>query len=308
MMKLYRSTMFVPGNRPDMMDKAPKYGPDALALDLEDSVPVSEKKAARRIVRAGIERLADAGMPIIVRLNAVRTGLTSEDIEAVVVPGLIAVLVPKLEHREEVLQVDAWIEHFERRTGMAAGSVKIMVLPETALGIRNIYELLTACPRVGNILAPLTSRAGDIVRAVGYRSTREGLETRYMESHMLLAARAAGIEYPLAGGGIEVRNLELVREQFLRARETGYRGAFVIHPSQIPVAHEIFGLSADEIAWHKGVLQAMEQAARAGSAAATYDGMLVDYAHVRNALQLLRQAESFGLEVGDYPKIEVLTQ
>lgn len=306
MMKLYRSTMFVPGNRPDMMDKAPKYGPDALALDLEDSVPVKEKKAARQTVRAGIERLAAAGVSIVVRLNAVHTGLTGEDIEAVVIPGLIAVAVPKLERRDEVLKVDAWIEFFERKRGMAPGSVQIMVLPETALGVRNIHELLTACPRVGNILAPLTSRAGDIVRAVGYRSTREGIETRYMESHMLLAARAAGIEYPLAGGGIEVRNPELVREQFRRARETGYRGAFLIHPSQIPIAHEVFNLSAEEIIWHKGVLRAMEQAGRAGSAAATYDGMLVDYAHVRNALQLLRQAESFGLEVGDYPKIEVL--
>ena len=303
MTKLYRSIMFVPGNRPDMMDKAPKYGPDALALDLEDSVPLGEKRTARATVRAGVERLAAAGIPMIARLNGVHTGLTSEDIDAVVTPGLVAVLVPKLERREDVLKVDAWIELCERKAGMAVGSVEIMILPETAAGVHHIYELLTACARVGNICAPLTARAGDIVRDIGYKWTPAGLETRYLESHILLAARAAGIEFPLAGGGIEVRNPERVREQFQRARETGFRGVFVIHPSQIPMAHEIFSLTGEEIAWHKGVLRAMEQAGKEGRAAATYDGMMVDNAHARNAQQLLRQAESFGLSVGDYPKV-----
>jgi citrate lyase subunit beta/citryl-CoA lyase len=303
MTRLYRSIMFVPGNRPDMMDKAPRYEPDGIAFDLEDSVPPAEKHRARKIVRDAVARLSSAGPAMFVRLNGVQTGMTSEDVEAVVVPGLAGVLLPKPERREDVLKVDAWIELCERRAGMPVGAVKIMVLPETALGVYNIHELLTACPRVANLCAPLTSRAGDIVRDIGYKWTPAGLETRYLESHLLLAARAAGIEFPMAGGGIEVRNPERVREQFQRARETGYRGVFVIHPTQIPVAHEIFGLTREEIDWQKGVLRAMAAAGREGRAAATYDGMLVDYAHVRNAQQLLRQAESSGMDVGEYPQL-----
>ena len=109
-MRLYRSILFVPGNRPDWIDKAPKYGPDALILDLEDAVPIAEKAKARKTVRAGIGRLHERGVPIVVRVNGVNTGLTAEDIEAVVTAGLVAVAIPKLERVEEVLKVDAWIE------------------------------------------------------------------------------------------------------------------------------------------------------------------------------------------------------
>ncbi len=113
-MKLYRSVLFVPGNRPDWIDKAPKYGPDALILDLEDAVPNAEKVDARKIVRAGIERSRERGVPTVVRVNGVNTGLTAEDVEAIVTNGLVAVAIPKLERVEEILKVDAWIEFFER--------------------------------------------------------------------------------------------------------------------------------------------------------------------------------------------------
>src|SRR5213080_4903233 len=115
-MKLYRSILFVPGNRPDWMDKAPKYGPDALILDLEDAVPIAEKAEARQTVRAGIERLRERGVPIVVRVDG-------------------------------VLKVDAWIELFERKAGLPLGTVEILALPETARGIMNAYQLATACPR-----------------------------------------------------------------------------------------------------------------------------------------------------------------
>jgi citrate lyase subunit beta/citryl-CoA lyase len=305
-MKLYRSVLFVPGNRPDWIDKAPKYGPDALILDLEDAVPIAEKAEARKIVRAGVGRSRERGVPIVVRVNGVNTGLTAEDVEAVVTAGLVAVAIPKLERVEEILKVDAWIELFERKAGLPIGTVEIVALPETALGIMNIYQLATACKRVGNLVGGAGARSGDVTKAIGYKWTRAGLETLYVASHMLLAARAAGIEYPLAGGSLEVSDTELVRSQLQRAREIGFRGALLIHPSAVPIANEIFAPSKEEIEWNKGVLQAMAEAEQAGRAAVTYDGMMIDYAHVRNALDLLHQAEAFGLEVGEYPQVKAL--
>lgn len=305
-MKLYRSILFVPGNRPDWIDKAPKYGPDALILDLEDAVPNAEKVEARKTVRAGIERSRERGVPIVVRVNGINTGLTGEDVEAIVTPGLVAVAIPKLERAEEVLKVDAWIELFERKAGMPIGGVEIVALPETARGIMNIYQLATACPRVGNIVGGVGARSGDVTKAIGYKWTRAGLETLYMASHMLLAARAAGIEYPLGGGSLEVGDTELVRAQLQRAREIGFRGALLIHPSAVPIANEVFAPSQEEIEWNKGVLRAMAEAEQAGRAAVTYDGMMIDYAHVRNALDLLHQAEAFGINVGEYPQVKAL--
>jgi len=305
-MKLYRSILFVPGNRPDWIDKAPKYGPDALILDLEDAVPNAEKVDARKVVRAGIERSRERRVPIVVRVNGINTGLTGEDVEAIVTDGLVAVAIPKLERVEEVLKVDAWIELFERKAGMPIGGVEIVALPETARGIMNIYQLATACPRVGNIVGGVGARSGDVTKAIGYKWTRAGLETLHMASHMLLAARAAGIEYPLGGGSLEVGDTELVRAQLQRAREIGYRGALLIHPSAVPIANEVFAPSQEEIEWNKGVLRAMAEAEQAGRAAVTYDGMMIDYAHVRNALDLLHQAEAFGIKVGEYPQVKAL--
>lgn len=305
-MKQYRSVLFVPGNRPDWMDKALRFGPDALILDLEDAVPIAEKIQARQMVRDGIERLRDTGIGLTVRLNGIDTGLTGEDIEAVVTEGLVAVAVPKLERVEEILKVDAWVELFERKAGLSIGTVEIMALPETAQGILNAHQLVTACSRVGNIVGSMGSRSGDITMAVGYKWTRGGLETLYMSSHILLAARAAGIEYPLAAASLEVSDTEQVRVQLERAREIGYRGSLLIHPSAIPLANEVFAPTPEEIEWNKGVLRAMAEAEQAGRAAVTYDGMMIDYAHVRNALDLLHQAEAFGLEVGEYPEVKAL--
>ena len=305
-MKLYRSTMFVPGNRPDWIDKAPKYEPDALIIDLEDAVPIAEKTQARQVVRDGIERLRARDVGVFVRLNGVDTGLTGEDVAAVVTDGLDAVAVPKLEKVEEVLKVDAWLELFERKVGLPVGQIEIMVLPETARGIMDAYKLATACPRVGNIIGGVGARSGDVTKAIGYKWTRQGLETLYMASHILLAARAAGIEYPIGGGSLEVGDLDLVRAQIQRGREVGFRGCLLIHPSAVPIANEIFAPSREEIDWNKGVMQAMANAEQGGKAAVTYDGMMIDYAHVRNALELLQQAESFGIEVGEYAQVAAL--
>jgi len=305
-MKLYRSTLFVPGNRAEWIAKSPKYGSDALMIDLEDAVPIAEKAEARTTVREGITGLRDTDIGVFVRLNGVDTGLTSDDIEAVVTPGIDAVAVPKLERVEEVLKVDAWLEHFERRAGMEIGSVALMTLPETARGIMDAYKLATACPRVCQVVGGVGARSGDITRAVGFKWTREGLESLYMASHVLLAARSAGIEYPIGIGSLEVGDLDLVRAQLTRGREIGYRGVLLIHPAAVSIANEIFAPSPEEIEWNKGILAAMAEAERAGIAAVTYDGMMIDYAHVRNALELIEQAESFGLEVGEYDTVKAL--
>ena len=103
-----------------------------------------------------------------------------------------------------------------------------------------------------------------------------------------------------------VHDLDLVCSHLQRSREIGFRGALLIHPSAIPLANDIFAPTREEIDWNTGVLRAMAEAERDGRAAVTYDGMMIDYAHVRNALDLLQQAEAFGLEVGDYPRVKAL--
>ncbi|MDE0207602.1 MAG: CoA ester lyase, partial [Candidatus Tectomicrobia bacterium] len=272
----------------------------------EDAVPIAEKETARGIVREGINRSHERGMPVVVRVNGLGTGLTSGDVEAVVGPGVVAIAVPKLEYPQELLKVDAWIELCERRAGLPVGGIEIMALPETARGILKAYDLATACERVGSVIGGVGSRSGDVAQAVGYKWTRAGMETLYMASHVLMANRAAGFAYPIATGSLEVGDLDLVRSQLERTREIGYRGALLIHPAAVPIANEVFAPTREEIDWNKGVLRAMAEAEEQGRAATTYDGMMVDYAHVRNALDLLQQAAAFGMEVGNYPRVKAL--
>jgi citrate lyase subunit beta/citryl-CoA lyase len=257
------------------------------------------------MVRDGIVALHAQGLAPFVRINALDTGMASDDIEAITVPGLRGIMVPKLESSEQVVRLDAWIEHFERKSGAAPGSIEILALPETALGMMNAYQL-AALPRVGNVVNGVGARSGDVTKAIGYKWTPGGAEMLHVMSHILLANRAAGIEYPLSAGVLEVKDLEQVRRQMQRLREIGYRGMVLIHPTAVPIANELFGPAPEEIEWHKGVLRAVAEGEQAGNSAVMFDGMMVDYAHVRNALDLLRQAEAFGIDVGDYPKVKAL--
>ncbi len=302
-MKLYRTLFFVPGNRPDFMEKASRYGADALLFDLEDAVPLQEKQLARDLVRASVERLDAQGAVSFVRVNGLSSGMTAEDVEAVVVPGVVGIVVPKLESADEVRKIDAWIELFERKAGLPLGTVEIIALPESALGIMNAYQLATACPRVGAVTGVIGARSGDITRAIGYQWSPTQAENLYIASHILLASRAAGMQYPLASASLEVKDLDMVRYQLGLARQLGYRGCMTIHPSQVAIANEIFSPSLEEIEWNKGVLQALATADEAGRGSVTYDGMMIDAAHGRNAIELIRQAESFGMDVGTYPVI-----
>ena len=306
-MQLYRSFLFVPGHRAEWIAKAPKYGADALLLDLEDACPVEYKVAARETVRNGIADLAARNVAAFVRINATDTGLSSGDLEAIVSPGLKGVMIPKLETVTQIIQLDAWMEHFERKAGMDIGAVKIYGIPETALGLKDAYALASALPRVACVINAAGARAGDVNKALGNRWTQEGRETEYVLQHILLANRAAGVEYPITAGNLDVTDQSLARIQMGKLRNIGYRGMLVIHPSAVPIANEVFSPSREEIEWQRGVVIAMAEAVEKGLSAVTYDGMMIDYAHVRNALDLLAQARAFGMEVGDVPAMELMS-
>ena len=131
-----RSSMYVPGNKEDWIRKAPKYGSDALILDLEDSVPVPEKAEARVLVRNMLEELGGQKPALTVRVNRLETGLTGDDLQAITCPQLYGVLLPKVESPADVVQLDNLLSHFERNAGMEVGSIFIDPGLETAQSIR----------------------------------------------------------------------------------------------------------------------------------------------------------------------------
>jgi citrate lyase subunit beta/citryl-CoA lyase len=293
--KPVRSALFVPGNREDRMQKAPRFGADALILDLEDAVATPDKAKARPLVRKMIEELGRAGQTVFVRVNDFETGLTWADLDATVCPELYCVMLPKVIGPEDVKRADTILEFLERKNSMEVGSVLIDPVLETAQGMRQAYEVAIASRRVAH-LGGLTGKDGDIARAIGFRWTDEGHEAFYYISKVLLDARAANIPYPMGGRGWwDIQDLGGLRVEAERTRNFGYNGMLLIHPSHVPIVNEIFTPSKDEIAHWKKLIAAVEQAEREGRSVVTFNGMMVDTAHVKVARDLLRWASELGV-------------
>src|SRR5262249_38263204 len=146
--KPVRSALFVPGNREDRMQKAPRFRADALILDLEDAVALPDKPRARPLVRKMVEELGDAGQTVFVRVNDFETGLTWADLDAIVCPQLYCVMLPKVTGPEDVRKADVILEFLERKNSIEPGSILIDPVLETAQGMRQAYEVAIASKRV----------------------------------------------------------------------------------------------------------------------------------------------------------------
>jgi citrate lyase subunit beta / citryl-CoA lyase len=292
--KPLRSMLFVPGNKSAWMEKALGYEADGLIFDLEDAVPAADKAAARAMAAEALAQFHGRGPVLTVRINALDTGLSGDDLDAIVGPGLDAVVAPKVETPDDIAVLEALLSQCERRAGLAPGQIEIYPTLETAKGVYHAYPIATCSARVPT-LAVAASPGGDSARSLGYVWSKEGTETLYMRSKVLLDARAAGVAYPLAATWFEIADLNGLRHDVQLNRHLGYTGQILIHPSHVPIVNEIFTPTADDIAYHQGLLAAMDEAERQGTAAVRYEGVMVDIAMVKTSRQILDLARSIGV-------------
>lgn len=292
-MRLMRSLLFVPGHREGWAAKALASGTDGIILDLEDSVPNALKADARSMVAQSIRELRAASetVGIYVRINALETGMTGDDIEIVTLPELDGVLPAKTFSPRDIVSVDALLTHYERRNGVGAGATEIIIPLETAQAYASCEDMIAASPRVKSLFAG-TARDADVSRSVGFRFTEEGTETLYMRSRALLAVRAAGLDFPLIGLWQEPGDLDGLRRFAESNRDLGYRGQVLIHPSHVPVVNEVYSPSRQEYEFYAGMIAAFEEAEVQGIAAVTYEGHHIDYAHVKTAREVVAQYEA----------------
>lgn len=292
-MKPLRTALFAPGIRDRVMAKAIESGADAVIFDLEDSVPVSAKAEARGLVAQAIDKAASADRrPVVtVRTNAVVTGLLADDLKAIVRPGLDAVFLPKAEHIEEVQQTAALLDKQEAAAGMKKGSVEIIIMFESALGVHRCLDLIKASPRVTATCFG-SARDGDLQTDLGCNWSIEGTELLYARSKVLLETRAAGNVIPLDGVFSDLSDEEgLIRDSTLSAR-LGYVGRTVIHPKQIAPVRGAYAVPEADVAYYQRVVREFDAVEKAGTAAAiTVDGKLVDYAMYQRAKRVLAWAE-----------------
>jgi citrate lyase beta subunit len=277
-----RSLLFVPGNRERFLAKLGELRPDAAILDLEDSIPAGEKEAAREAVRAVLRsgRLAD--LPLFVRVNDFRTGLTADDIAAVVAPRLAGVFLPKVEHPDELREANRLLALAEARAGLEIGCTGLIPIVETVRGIQRAAELAEYRHR----LLGLNFGYDDFALDLGVSRTRDGLETMYPRARLALAARSAdllAIDGPYADFG-DPAGLEA---ECRVSRQLGFSGKQCIHPNQIEPINGAFSPSAEEVERARAIVAAYEQAASGGHGSTRLGRSMVDAPLVERARRLL---------------------
>ncbi|MSO79615.1 MAG: CoA ester lyase [Acidimicrobiia bacterium] len=287
-----RSALFVPAHRRDFQARAVESGADAVILDLEDSVPVDERAAARAGVTEWLAQ-SDVGPAVCVRINAPVDDCLADDLDAVVRPGLVAVMVPKVTSPREVQRVAKALDKREKRAGLPSGSVRIWPSVENAVAVRRAFKLASASPRVA-YMGGAAALNGDLGHAIGFGWTPPlFLETLALRSGILVDMRAAGVQNPMTGVVTNLRDLDEVEAFARQSRTIGYEGMMVIHPSHVAIVNEVFGATSDDVAAAKRLLDAWDGATRDGLGAVDHEGQMIDAAMVRVARDLLaRHAHS----------------
>lgn len=283
-----RSLLFTPGDDPRKLAKARASRADALIFDLEDAVADVRKAIALDLTSEQIQR-GSAGHLVFVRVNSVQSGRALEDLEAVAGPGLDGVWLPKAEAPEHVAAVAEALDGLERRRGLAAGTIAVFASLETVMGVWRAHDVARASSRLAGVSVG-TAAGGDLEAELGCKLSPDGRELIYARSHVLFAARAAGLHVVIDGAYTDFRDQEGLVQSATAASRLGYTGKMVIHPDQIDQVNAGFSPTAEEIDYAERVTAAFDAALERGSAATSVDGKMIDYAMATSARNLLRRA------------------
>lgn len=292
---VWRSMMFVPVTVAKFVATAADRGADAIILDLEDAVAPSEKPRARGLIAAAVPQVARAGADVLVRINRPWRMMLA-DLEAAVIPGVAALMLTKVDSAEQVEAVAEIVAELEQERGIAPGSIRFVVLVETARGFFRLEQIARAHPRIVGI----SLGAEDFALSVGMLPEPEGLF--YPKQQTVFAARAAGI-LPLGfvGTVADYKDQDAFRAIVRRSRRLGFLGASAIHPLQISVLNEEFGPDPAEVARAERMLAAYEESLARGVGAVAFEGAMIDIPVVERARQLVARARAIAAKRAQRP-------
>jgi citrate lyase subunit beta/citryl-CoA lyase len=285
-----RSALFVPGSQPDRVDKAAGTDADMIIMDLEDAVAVEEKPDARRTVRRKI--VQHAKRKLMVRINALSTGLADDDLAVVLGSGLDAVMLPKVGDPRDIRNIDAKLLGLERERGINPGALKVIGLVETALGVENAFRIASAAAKYPR-LQTLAFGAADFSLDMGIDMSKAERALYFARARLALACRAAGIAPALdTPFMIDLKDLEAFEADVEYGKALGFGGKLCIHPNQIEICNRLYSPGRREIEKAKRIVSSFEAAEKMGVAAIQVDGKFIDYPVVEQARRTLEMAAS----------------
>jgi len=276
-----RSFLFAPGNHARRVEKALTLPADAVILDLEDAVAISEKPATRELVVAAFGH-ARRGK-LYVRVNAFSTEWCYVDIVTIARHGLDGIILPKVENANQLRSIDWLLSNLERDRGLPSGAIDLIPIIETALGMSNVGWIAGS----GSRTKRLAFGAGDYTLDLGMIWSRDEAELAPARAAVVMASRAAGIEPPLDTVWADLRDAEGFAQSAERAAALGFQGKMCIHPDQIAVTNAAFSPSEQQLSWAKRVIAAFDEAEREGLASIQLDGQFIDYPIVQRARQVV---------------------
>ncbi len=286
MARLLRSFLFVPGNNKKFIDKAKTLNADIICLDLEDSVPISDKESARKLVSDALKSRSEFAGEVYVRTNSFDSGLAQDDIVAIAQKGIDGIVIPKINDADEVLELSKWLSRLEHQRSVRKGTIEMMPSIESAKGVVNAYKIASASPRV----SALVFGVFDFLFDMGIEYVEDGIEYNYARAKVPVDARAAGV-YAIDSIWQKIDDINGLIKDATTGMKLGYKGKSIIHPSQIEPVHKIFAPNKEEVEWARKVVNALSDAMNKGKGAVRLEGKMIDAVHYKRAKALLDVVE-----------------
>jgi len=288
--RLKRTGLYASGSTPVNMIQAVFYNEDMLIYDLEDSVPATEKDAARLLVYQMLKEHRPKDKYVVIRVNGIYSEYLEEDLQAAVRASPDCIRIPKVEYAKEVQAISRRIAQIEEEVGLEVGKIELICNIESYMGVLNAGEIAKADPRV----VALAAAAEDLTASLKAQRTKKGLEMFYSRNAILMACRAAGVD-ALDIVFSDINDEAGLREDTALAKNLGFDGKTVVHPRQIDIVNSYFTPSTKEIKYALRVLAAVEQGKQEGKGAVTLDGGMIDKPMELRALTTLAQAKAAGI-------------
>jgi len=281
------SRLYLPGNSPSLMLNAGVHKPNAVILDLEDSVAAAKKSEAQLLVRNALRAIDFYGAERMVRINQFPYGL--DDLEYIVEHNVHVILVPKCEDADQIIEIEKSIFAITKDP-FPEKPIYFMPIIESALGVENAYEIATSSEHIIALAIGLEDFTADL----GVRRTKAGTESLYARMRVVNACKAAGIQ-PIDSVFSDVGDMDGLRENVKVSKSLGFEGMGCIHPRQIKVIHDSFAPEADEIEKAKKIVLAFFEAEEKGLGVVSLGTKMIDAPVVKRAQKTITLAENLGI-------------